>query len=367
MMKKINVVTGLLIMYTCICVVANAQNSLNGNAVLSEKQQSIIRISALTATGDLSKLKPALETGLDAGLTINQIKEVIIHLYAYAGFPRSIRGLQTFMSVLEERKAKGIKDITGADASSIKSDSSRYERGKEILQQLTGIPERGPKTGYAAFAPTIEVFLKEHLFADIFERDVLTYAERELVTISVLSSIGGAEPMLRSHLNICLNVGLSATQLQQFVTVLESAIGRKQATAAEQVMQEVLKSPLFPQGKKVTNNNFTGTVYLQSLVESDSGNLNSVGNVTFEPGARSKWHLHPAGQILLVTDGVGYYQERGQAKRILRKGDVVKCPPNVPHWHGASADSAFVQLAITGREKGETVWLQAVTDEEYKK
>ncbi|OPC71000.1 cupin [Elizabethkingia miricola] len=123
---------------------------------------------------------------------------------------------------------------------------------------------------------------------------------------------------------------------------------------------------VFPQGEKITNSNFTGTAYLQSLIDADSLNSISVGNVTFEPGARSKWHTHPAGQILLVIDGVGYYQEKGRPKQILRKGDAIKCPPDVPHWHGASVDTAFVQIAITGREKGETVWLDEVTDGEYR-
>lgn len=122
---------------------------------------------------------------------------------------------------------------------------------------------------------------------------------------------------------------------------------------------------VFSKGAKIINDNFTGTAYLQMLIDADSLNATSVGNVTFEPGARSNWHLHPAGQILLVTDGVGYYQEKGQPKKILRKGDAVKCPPNVPHWHGASADTAFVQLAITGRRNGPTEWLTPVTDEEY--
>ncbi|MCT1524918.1 cupin domain-containing protein [Sphingobacterium hotanense] len=126
-------------------------------------------------------------------------------------------------------------------------------------------------------------------------------------------------------------------------------------------------SLVFPQGEKITNANFTGTAYLQMLVDADSLNDISVGNVTFEPGARSKWHVHPAGQILLAIDGVGYYQEKGKPKEILRKGDAIKCPPDIPHWHGASADSAFVQVAITGREKGETVWLEEVSDEEYHK
>jgi aryl-alcohol dehydrogenase-like predicted oxidoreductase len=73
----------------------------------------------------------------------------------------------------------------------------------------------------------------------------------------------------------------------------------------------------------------THPFHQQMLMNADSLNSISVGNVTFEPGARSKWHLHPAGQILLVTGGVGYYQEKGSPKKILHKGDVVKCPPNV--------------------------------------
>lgn len=122
---------------------------------------------------------------------------------------------------------------------------------------------------------------------------------------------------------------------------------------------------VFPKGEKITNDNFTGTAYLQMLIAADSLNATAVGNVTFEPGARTKWHSHPGGQILLVTAGVGYYQEKGQPKKILRKGDAIKCPPNVPHWHGASADTAFVQLAVTNNDKGTVVWLEEVTDAVY--
>ena len=123
---------------------------------------------------------------------------------------------------------------------------------------------------------------------------------------------------------------------------------------------------VFPKGEKITNDNFTGTAYLQMLIAADSINATAVGNVTFEPGARTKWHSHPGGQILLVTDGVGYYQEKGEPKKILRKGDAIKCPPNVPHWHGASTDTAFVQLAVTNNYKGTVVWLEEVTDTVYK-
>lgn len=230
----------LFVMAVIVNTTTNAKTNAEGN--LDSKQQAIVRISALTGKGDLSKLKIELNAGLEAGLTINQIKEAVMHVYAYAGFPRSLRGLQTFMAVLDERKAKGINDVTGVEASPINDERDKYERGKAILEELTGIPETGPKTGYAAFAPTIEVFLKEHLFADIFERDVLTYIERELVTVSVLSSIGGVEPMLRSHLNLCLNVGLTPNQLQQFVGVIKSIVGKKEAQAAQKVLDEVLES-----------------------------------------------------------------------------------------------------------------------------
>lgn len=237
---KIRLVLGLFLSFLSSLV--NAQQLINASGSLDRKQQAIVTISALTAKGDLTGLHKALNNGLDAGLTVNQIKEALVHLYAYCGFPRSIRGLQTFMSVLEERKAKGINDEMGADASPVKDERSKYERGKDILGQLTGASQEGPLRGYSAFAPSIDTFLKEHLFADIFERDVLSYAQRELVTISVLSSIGGVEPMLQGHLNICLNVGLTPDQLKQFVSIIKSTVGEKEAKDAQAVLNEVLKS-----------------------------------------------------------------------------------------------------------------------------
>lgn len=220
----------------------HAQQPLKSSTNLDGRQQSIITISALTAKGDLEQLQKALHKGLDAGLTVNQIKEVLVHVYAYAGFPRSIRGLQTLMSVIDERKANGINDKMGADASPVNDDRDKYIRGREILGKLTGAPQAGPATGYSAFAPVLDTFLKEHLFADIFERDVLSYAERELVTISILSSIGGVEPMLQGHLNISLNVGLTPVQLQHYVAIIESSAGKEEAKAAQAVLDGVLQN-----------------------------------------------------------------------------------------------------------------------------
>lgn len=243
-MKIISIKTliGLVIAISCFSNNLKAQNIMNPNKALSLTEESIISIAALTAKGDLLKLKKAVNDGLDKGLTINQIKEVIVHLYAYCGFPRSIRGLQTFMEILNERKANGINDVMGAEASPIQDKRSKYERGREILGKLTDTPQDGPLSGYAAFAPEIDVFLKEHLFADIFERDVLNYTERELVTISVISSIGGAEPMLKSHLDISLNVGLTPEKLGHFVTIIKATVGEEEAKSALNVLKEVLKN-----------------------------------------------------------------------------------------------------------------------------
>ena len=212
------------------------------NNSLNEKEKSVIIISSLATKGDLDKLKTGLQEGLDAGLTVNEIKEVLVHLYAYCGFPRSIRGLQTFMEVLNERKANGISDSEGKEASPILEDTSKYQRGNFFLGELTKIPQPDKLSGYSAFVPVIDTFLKEHLFADIFERDVLSYAQRELVTISVIATIGNADPMLQSHLGISLNVGITSDQLKEFVKIIKTTVGKKNSKSAGAVLEKVLKS-----------------------------------------------------------------------------------------------------------------------------
>ena len=123
---------------------------------------------------------------------------------------------------------------------------------------------------------------------------------------------------------------------------------------------------IFPKGEPGPAEHFTGRAWNIGLVTDDTVYHTIVGNVYFEPGARSNWHMHPAGQILIITDGVGYYQEKGQPRRTMRKGDVIKCSPNVMHWHGASRDTGLQQMYILPKtENGIVQWLQPVTDEEY--
>ncbi|PLK44928.1 cupin domain-containing protein [Emticicia sp. TH156] len=123
---------------------------------------------------------------------------------------------------------------------------------------------------------------------------------------------------------------------------------------------------LFDKGSRVTNNNFIGVSWLNTLVEADTSNHIQVGSVTFEPGARTNWHYHPGGQILLIIDGKGLYQERGKPVEIIKKGDVRKCPPNIHHWHGATLTDTLVQVAVTNNINGRVVWLEPVSEDDYK-
>lgn len=123
---------------------------------------------------------------------------------------------------------------------------------------------------------------------------------------------------------------------------------------------------IFPKGEKAPAANFTGNVWLNVFVSDDTAFNYHMANVTFEPGARTHWHQHPGGQILLVTEGMGYYQEKGKPKKVLRRGDVIKCHPGIEHWHGASPASRFAHVGITNNNpKGRAVWLQPVTEQEY--
>ncbi len=189
---------------------------MDAHQALSAKQHSIIPIAALTANGDLDKLRPALHAGLDAGLTVNEIKEILVQMYAYAGFPRSLNGITTFMAVMDERHAKGITDEVGKEAS--------------------------PVPAYQLFTPVIDTFLKEHLFADIFVRDNLDDQSRELATIAALASMTGTAGQLQFHLGAAMNTGLTEAQMKDCIAVLKAKVGTQEAESADAILGKVLSN-----------------------------------------------------------------------------------------------------------------------------
>ena len=225
----------ILALMLSIVTIAEAQ-TVNTQA-LSPKQQSIVTISAFTANGDLERLKTALNEGLDAGLTVNEIKEILVQLYAYIGFPRSLNGINTFIGVMEEREQKGIKDELGKEPSPMLANKSSIELGTEIQTRLIGVPATGK---YITFAPAIDKFLKGHLFGDIFGRDNLDFQSREIATISALASMEGVNAQLQSHFNVGFNTGLTQAQMRSLISVLESKIGIREANNASAVLEKVI-------------------------------------------------------------------------------------------------------------------------------
>ena len=173
---------------------------------------------------------------------MNEIKEILVHLYAYTGFPRSLNGISTFMALMDERQAQGIEDEIGPEASPLPADMNKDEYGADVRAKLAGwetIPAPG---GYQLFAPIIDTFLKEHLFADIFARDVLDFQSRELVTISALASMTGTGGQLYFHLGAAMNTGLSEAQMQDFIAILKPRVGEKEAASANEILTKVLSS-----------------------------------------------------------------------------------------------------------------------------
>ena len=316
--------------------------------ILTQKQKNIVSIASYTASGDLQNLEKALNRGLDEGLTVNEIKEILVQMYAYCGFPRSLNGINTFIQVTETRKANGIADKLGEEGKVLTKDTDKNEYGTKVQTELVGAPVKG---AFAEFAPAIDAYLKEHLFADIFARGVLTNQEREIATIAALSTIPGVEPQLNSHIQMGKNTGLTQEQIDE---ILDQT---KQSSYHE----------VFARGEKnaAYAKYFIGQSYLNMLTTKGV----PIGNVTFEPGCRNNWHIHhKGGQILLVTNGRGYYQEWGKPAQELHPGDVVYIPAEVKHWHGAAHDSWFTHLAIEIPAEGSSnEWLEEVSEAEYSK
>lgn len=214
---------------------ASLVNAQTSSAALTVQETALVQIFAHTATGELPALDGALRAGLDAGLTVNQIKAALEQLYAYCGFPRSLNGINTLRTVLDARSRQGIRDAIGQTYQPIEG-GDRYERGRATLERLTKVAQAKPASGFGEFSPEIDRFLKEHLFADIFDNPVLTHQQRELVTIAALASMTGVEPQLRSHVGIGRNTGISQAQLRHAADVIEEAINPTQARLLRQLI-----------------------------------------------------------------------------------------------------------------------------------
>lgn len=219
------------------CLLPWVSSAASAADSLTLRQQNIAVIAAFASNSDMERLKTALYRGLDERLTVSEIKEVLVQLYAYCGFPRSLNALGAFQSVVEERAARDIRDEAGRDASPLPADFSALDAGRRVQTCLVGHPVEG---GVFDFAPVINRYLQSHLFGDVFARDNLDFPSRELTTIGALAAVEGLEPQLASHLSVCLNVGLTPAQLQHFVVTLQTRVGEQESRRAAQALEKVL-------------------------------------------------------------------------------------------------------------------------------
>ncbi|MBB6114140.1 alkylhydroperoxidase/carboxymuconolactone decarboxylase family protein YurZ [Rahnella inusitata] len=207
---------------------------------LSARQQAIPLMAASMAASQMDKLNSALNQGLDAGITINEAKEILVQLYAYTGFPRSLNALNELMNVVEARKQRDIEDVEGKEpVSPVPAGDELLRVGTANQTKISGAPVQGPLFD---FAPVINQFLQTHLFGDIFARDNLDWQSRELATVGALAATPGVEAQLLSHILASMRVGLTASQLRQLAEVLRDHGKNEAAMRAETALQQALAS-----------------------------------------------------------------------------------------------------------------------------
>ena len=333
---------------------------------LTPRRQGLAVIAALEARGDQAGLETALAEALEGGLTVSEAKEALSQLYAYTGFPRSLNALGTLNKVLEKRRAAGIQDNPGKDADPLPADYDALKQGTAVQTQLTGQPFN------YAFVPATDYYLKAHLFGDIFARNNLSFADREIVTVCAISALPGCEPQLLAHVSGARNMGVTDAELRALPFLLESKVGTAEAERLRGALASVLGDAhtpvqtvdfsIWPKGEpNPFGQYFTGQSYLAGL---DGG----LANVTFEPGCRNNWHIHHKQvQVLICVAGRGWYQEWGKPAVQLVPGTIIEVPEGVKHWHGAAADSWMQHLTYHKdvREGASNEWLEPVSDEQY--
>lgn len=228
------------------------------------------------------------------------------------------------------------------------------------------------------FAPKFAQLNDDVLFGEVWNRQGLSLKLRSILTVTVLVSKGLIDSSFQYHLQNAKNNGVTKTEMAEILTHVAFYAGWPNAWAAFRMAVEVYKDDpgmdggMFGLGQPndAYAQYFIGNSYLKALT--DPKETIFLANVTFEPGCRNNWHIHRAatggGQILLCTDGRGWYQEWGKDARELHPGDVVYIPAGVKHWHGAAKDSWFSHIAFEAPgEETANEWLEPVDDEQYGK
>lgn len=345
---------------------------------LDDTQKHLIALVSLVAQQSEEMLETQVQEALDAGVEAVQLREAIYQCAPYVGFPRTLDALTIANRVFDANEISLPMENEGTV-----EDTSRFEDGLDAQAGIFGEGMRAAAAGGKEEMSRSAYYLVTNCFGDYYTREGLELETREMLTLAILVNLG-TESQITSHIGGNSNLGRDRQFIEDVIyqclpyagyprilnalNCLNTALPESDGQEASAQAEAAGWTSVFERGDtNPFSDHFMGNTYLATLVANDDVfHCPYMGNVTFEPCARTDWHSHDGGQILLVTDGRGYHQIEGQPAEILEPGDVVMVEPGVKHWHGAAADSWFAHIAITTNpENSTTNWMEPVTDEEY--
>lgn len=353
---------------------ATLLNGLWKRPELSPRDRSMVTVAALIARIQTMEFSFHFNLALDNGVKPAELSEVITHLAFYAGWANAMAAIVVAKDIFRSRGI-GVDQLPPANDKLLPLN----EEAEKQRSTLVG-------NNFGHVSPGLVQNTTDVLFRDLWLRSALAPRDRSLITMSALIA-NGQTAQIPFHLNRAMDNGLTQEQAAEVLTHIAFYAGWPCAMSALPVAKEVFEKrhSSGPQGNKrsvgmtITHAGsmpsmvgsadwFTGNVRVDSLFPADGGRRSNGGMVTFEPGARTRWHTHPAGQTILITQGLGWVQKQGEAIQEVRPGDVVFFAPGEKHWHGASANVGMVHIAITEVVDGKAVdWLEPVNDNDYAK
>lgn len=328
---------------------------------LAKRDRSLVVVATLIATGRTGPLAGHIGRALDNGVPPTAISGLITHLAFYMGWPSAVSALEPAREAFAARKIN-LATLKPVDATLLPVPAGDADRAAAVEKAMAGS------------APSLGDLTNDVLFADLWRRSDLTPRDRSLVTIAALAATGSVD-QLDFHIPLGLRNGLTRTELAEAITHLAFYAGWPRAMSAAGKLGSAMPGEVVPAARKEMivaqagqapvqgpADRFTGKVTISSPFATDGGATGAT--VRFEAGARSNWHSHAKGQLLVVTQGEGRIQSEGGPVRVMRAGDVVWTPAGVRHWHGGGPDMALTHVAIVDR--GDVVWQEPVSEAQYR-
>ncbi|WP_029555220.1 carboxymuconolactone decarboxylase family protein [Xanthobacter sp. 91] len=340
---------------------------------LKPRDRSLVTVSAIISTGKTAQIAGHVRRALDNGVAPDEIGELITQLAFYSGWPNAVSAVTETKKVFDERKIGAAADNT--------AERVQLEAAAEVARAALVADTVAPT------APALAELTNRVLFGDLWRRPNLSPRDRSLVTMAALIAIGQPE-QIPFHANRAMDNGLTREEAAEALTHVAFYAGWPRGMSAVPVLKQVfasraaatasantvpspelkvIRAEPVSTGTPGPASNFAGEVRVNSRYAADAPARIGGGVVSFAAGARTAWHTHPLGQTLFIVSGRGWVQKEGGPIIEVNPGDVVWIPPNVKHWHGASADAPMSHFAILESLNGSSVtWMEQVSEAQYR-